>query len=113
MLGPHDALTVSTALPGRCEDRTAEQAATRRRFGVLFQSGALMSSMTLAENIALTLGEYTDLKPREIRELASLKLALVGLAGFAELALKGTVPRRLRSSRTRTRRRSWRGRRAG
>ncbi len=55
-----------------------------RRFGVLFQSGALWSSMTLAENVALPLEEYTDLPPRQIREVVSLKLALVGLAGFEE-----------------------------
>src|SRR5262249_20543194 len=48
-----------------------------RRFGVLYQSGALWSSMTLAENIALPLGEFTDLSPSTIREVASLKLALV------------------------------------
>jgi phospholipid/cholesterol/gamma-HCH transport system ATP-binding protein len=53
-------------------------------FGVLYQSGALWSSMTLAENVALPLGEYTDLSPAMIRELASLKLALVGLAGFED-----------------------------
>src|SRR6266478_5741039 len=40
-----------------------------RRFGVLYQSGALWSSMTLAENIGLPLGEYTDLQPAEIREV--------------------------------------------
>jgi len=55
-----------------------------RRIGVLYQSGALWSSMTLAENIALPLGEYTDLSPREISEIVSLKLALVGLAGFED-----------------------------
>src|SRR5262249_14978555 len=55
-----------------------------QRFGVLYQSGALWSSMTLAENIGLPLGEYTDLKPVEIREVASLKLALVGLKGFED-----------------------------
>ena len=55
-----------------------------RHLGIVYQSGALWSSMTLAENISLPLGEYTDLKPREIRELASLKLALVGLAGFED-----------------------------
>jgi phospholipid/cholesterol/gamma-HCH transport system ATP-binding protein len=55
-----------------------------RSFGVLYQQGALWSSMTLAENIGLPLGEYTDLSPTEIRELASLKLALVGLAGFED-----------------------------
>lgn len=55
-----------------------------RRFGLLFQSGALWSSMTLAENIALTLERYTRLSPKDIREQAMLKLALVGLAGFEE-----------------------------
>jgi len=55
-----------------------------RHFGVLYQSGALWSSMTLAENVGLPLGEYTDLSPSDIREVASLKLALVGLAGFEE-----------------------------
>lgn len=55
-----------------------------RRLGVLFQSGALFSSLTLAENIALPLGEYTDLSSKDIRELASLKLALVGLRGFED-----------------------------
>jgi phospholipid/cholesterol/gamma-HCH transport system ATP-binding protein len=54
------------------------------QFGVLYQSGALWSSMTLAENVALPLGEYTDLDPAEIRDIASLKLALVGLAGFED-----------------------------
>jgi phospholipid/cholesterol/gamma-HCH transport system ATP-binding protein len=54
----------------------------RRRFGVLFQKGGLISSMTLAENIALPLGEQTDLKEEDIREIVSLKLSLVGLAGF-------------------------------
>lgn len=55
-----------------------------RRFGVMYQSGALWSSLTLAENIALSLELYTTLKPKQIREIASLKLALVGLAGFED-----------------------------
>jgi phospholipid/cholesterol/gamma-HCH transport system ATP-binding protein len=55
-----------------------------RRFGVLYQQGALWSSMTLAENVALPLEQYTDLGPSQIRELVSLKLSLVGLAGFEE-----------------------------
>ena len=55
-----------------------------RRMGVLFQSGALWSSMTLAENVGLALGEYTDLNAQEIRDVASLKLALVGLKGFED-----------------------------
>jgi len=56
----------------------------RTRFGVLFQSGALWSSMTLAENVTLPLGEYTNLSLAEIRDVVSLKLALVGLKGFEE-----------------------------
>lgn len=63
---------------------SAEREQMLRRFGVLYQSGALWSAMTLAENVALPLGEYTDLNPAEIREIVSLKLALVGLAGFEE-----------------------------
>jgi phospholipid/cholesterol/gamma-HCH transport system ATP-binding protein len=55
-----------------------------RRFGILYQSGALWSSMTLAENVALPLEEYTDLGPGQIREIVSLKLSLVGLAGFED-----------------------------
>ncbi|HET9149680.1 MAG TPA: ATP-binding cassette domain-containing protein, partial [Alphaproteobacteria bacterium] len=57
---------------------------TMRRIGVLYQSGALWSSMTLLENVALLLGEHTDLSPRDVRELASLKLGLVGLSGFED-----------------------------
>jgi phospholipid/cholesterol/gamma-HCH transport system ATP-binding protein len=64
---------------------TLEQRQRRlQRFGVLYQSGAMWSSMTLAENIGLPLGEYTTLSPAEIREVASLKLALVGLKGFED-----------------------------
>ena len=55
-----------------------------RSFGVAFQGGALWSSMTLAENVGLPLGEYTDLSPREIADIARLKLALVGLKGFED-----------------------------
>ena len=53
-----------------------------RKCGVLYQNGALWSSMTLAENIAFPLEEYTSLSKREIAEIVSLKLALVGLRGF-------------------------------
>jgi phospholipid/cholesterol/gamma-HCH transport system ATP-binding protein len=53
-----------------------------RSFGIVYQSGALWSSMTLAENVALPLGEYTDLSRGEIEDVVALKLALVGLAGF-------------------------------
>ena len=62
----------------------AEQEATKRTFGTLFQSGALWSSMTLADNIGLALEQYTDLGEAEIREVAAYKLMLVGLAGFED-----------------------------
>ncbi|MBR1649086.1 MAG: ATP-binding cassette domain-containing protein [Alphaproteobacteria bacterium] len=52
--------------------------------GILYQSGALFSSMTLAENIALPLQLYRNYSPEEIREIAALKLALVGLKGFED-----------------------------
>ena len=53
-------------------------------FGVMFQSGALWSSLTLAENVALPLREYTRLGSAEIGEIVHYKLALVGLAGFED-----------------------------
>lgn len=55
-----------------------------RRFGILYQSGALWSSMTLAENVALPLEHYTQLGGGQIKKMVSLKLALVGLAGFED-----------------------------
>lgn len=54
----------------------------REKSGILYQSGALFSSMTLAENIMLPLQQYSDYSPETMRELAHLKLALVGLTGF-------------------------------
>lgn len=56
-----------------------------RNVGVLFQSGALYSSLTLAENVSLPIEEYLpELSRDEVREIASLKLSLVGLAGFED-----------------------------
>jgi phospholipid/cholesterol/gamma-HCH transport system ATP-binding protein len=55
-----------------------------RRMGVLYQNGALWSGLTLAENIALPIEEYTELDRGAIAEVVSLKLALVGLRGFEE-----------------------------
>jgi len=59
-----------------------QRASMQRRLGILFQSGALWSSLTLAENVSLPLGQYTTLSANEISELVSLKLSLVGLKGF-------------------------------
>ncbi len=60
-------------------------AVLRRRFGVMFQSGALWSSMTVGENVMLPLRLFTTLTPRERIRLARWKLALVGLAEAFEL----------------------------
>jgi len=61
-----------------------DRARMLRNFGVLFQGGALWTSMTLEENVALPLQQFTLLRQREISEICSLKLSLVGLAGFEE-----------------------------
>ena len=61
-----------------------DREAMKRKFGTLFQSGALWSSMTLAENIGLALKQYTPLSDPEIREVVNYKLMLVGLAGFED-----------------------------
>jgi phospholipid/cholesterol/gamma-HCH transport system ATP-binding protein len=53
-----------------------------KKIGVLYQSGALFGSMTVAENIALPIGEYTDLSPKSIAALVKMKLGLVHLDGY-------------------------------
>ena len=63
---------------------TATRRGMLKTFGMLFQSGALWSSLTLRENVALPLEEYTRLGKREIEEIATLKLAQVGLTGFED-----------------------------
>ncbi|AWN14571.1 ABC transporter ATP-binding protein [Salinisphaera sp. LB1] len=62
-------------------DDPHERAALQRRIGVLFQSTALWSSMTVGENVALPMQLHTRLRPPEIRDQVAFKLALVGLAG--------------------------------
>lgn len=64
------------------DSRELEASAGRplhRRFGIMFQGGALFSSMTLAENVAVPLREHTHLSPSTIRDVVALKIALVGL----------------------------------
>lgn len=60
----------------------AGREAMRRRWGITYQSGGLFSAMTLAENVALPLQQYTPLDARTISDVVAYKLALVGLAGF-------------------------------
>ncbi len=61
-----------------------EREALLRNMGILYQKGALWTSMTLAENVAMPLRHYTQRSEAEIRAIVEYKLALVGLAGFEE-----------------------------
>ncbi|MCA9310308.1 MAG: ATP-binding cassette domain-containing protein, partial [Phycisphaerales bacterium] len=67
-----------------CMQNERELNAIRKRFGILFQSGALFNSMTLAENVALPLQEHTDLTPEIIEIQVKIKLELVGLREHAD-----------------------------
>src|ERR1041384_5111396 len=57
----------------------------RLRFGMLFQSGALLASLTVGENIALPLLQHTDKSPDAIEQIVKQKLEMVGLTGFEDL----------------------------
>ena len=86
MVGLHPPMAGAVRFFGR-EFHAADPAGRRamlKTFGMLFQSGALWSSLTLRENVALPLEEYTPLSKREIEEVATLKLAQVGLTGFED-----------------------------
>src|SRR6266849_4660674 len=62
-----------------------EISAVRRRFGMLFQSGALLASLTVGENVALPLLQHTDKTPEEVDDVVRQKLQMVGLNGFEGL----------------------------
>lgn len=66
-----------------CDDRRFDS--LRRRFGVLFQSGALFNSMTVGENVALPLNQHSDLDENIIQIMVRMKLEMVGLTGFEHL----------------------------
>ena len=57
----------------------------RLRFGMLFQSGALLASLTVGENVALPILQHTDKSPDEIEQIVKQKLEMVGLTGFEDL----------------------------
>jgi phospholipid/cholesterol/gamma-HCH transport system ATP-binding protein len=63
----------------------AEQAAVRRRFGVLFQSGALIGSLSVGDNVAMPLRQHTKLDESTIRIVVQLKLGQVGLSDTQDL----------------------------
>jgi len=64
------------------QSNEAEQKNLMQNFGVLYQGGALWSSLTIGENVALPLEIYSTLSAVQIREMVALKLALVGLSGY-------------------------------
>lgn len=66
------------------QSESAVQSRLLRRWGITYQSGALFSSMTLAENVALPIQQYTDLTDRQIAELVDYKMSLVGLSGYQD-----------------------------
>jgi phospholipid/cholesterol/gamma-HCH transport system ATP-binding protein len=86
LIGLHQPVRGSVSYFGR--DFTHAEAGARqaflKTFGVLYQSGALWSSMTLRENVALPLEMLTDLDRREREQIVALKLAQVGLAGYED-----------------------------
>ena len=78
--------------------RRAELYALRRRMGMLFQNGALLTDLSVFENVAFPLREHTDLPERLIRQLVLTKLQAVGLRGAAGLMpaeLSGGMSRRV------------------
>lgn len=86
MVGLHAPTMGTVKFFGRSftEADTATRRALLKTFGMLFQSGALWSSLSLRQNVALPLEEYTELSAREIEEIATFKLAQVGLGGFED-----------------------------
>ena len=69
----HDLMTISRS----------EAASLQGQWGVLFQHGALYSSLTVMENVAIMLKEYTNLPAKLIREIVRMKINLVGLPDYA------------------------------
>jgi phospholipid/cholesterol/gamma-HCH transport system ATP-binding protein len=87
MIGSMKPTSGSVKLFGEQITRMSEReiARVRTRFGMLFQSGALLASLTVGENVALPLLQHTDKSPDEIEEIVKQKLQMVGLTGFEDL----------------------------
>jgi len=81
MIGTHKPEEGTVELFGQCICDLDEEGLNevRKKFGILFQSGALFNSMTIAENVALPLREHTDLDDEIIDIQVKIKLELVGL----------------------------------
>jgi phospholipid/cholesterol/gamma-HCH transport system ATP-binding protein len=85
LIGSHQPTAGSIALLGQDIGALAPEQFDdiRRQFGILFQSGALLQSLTVGENVALPLKEHTDLAPEVIEMVVKMKLELVGLRQHA------------------------------
>jgi len=99
LIGLRTQLAGEVVLLGRDFSRaqSSERLEIQKRFGVLYQSGALWSSLTVAENVALPLKEHTALDKNIIEEMVMLKLALVRMdpyAGFFPSELSGGMKKR-------------------
>jgi phospholipid/cholesterol/gamma-HCH transport system ATP-binding protein len=84
MIGLHEPVRGSVSING-INITTADERGLRKArlaVGIAFQSSGLLGSMTLAENVALPLLEYTDLSPGVIRLMVKMKLGMVHLAGY-------------------------------
>lgn len=86
LIGSHPIDAGSIEMFGKniCSLEREELDEIRKKFGILFQSGALFNSMSVAENVALPLHEHTDLDPSTIEIMVKIKLELVGLREHAD-----------------------------
>ncbi len=86
IIGLHRPLAGEILIQGDRMDPQDENAyrTILQSFGVMYQGGALLGSMTLAENVSLPIEEYTDLPKQAVRDLACIKLDQVGLRGFED-----------------------------
>ena len=88
LIGLHQPVNGEILINGRSivTANEAERNKLMLEFGVLYQSSALFSSLTLEENIALPLKEFTQLSPEVISSVAKIKLGLVDLDGFEDFS---------------------------
>jgi len=91
MIGLHEPSRGKVLFYGKSfwDEGSKVQQQMMRGFGILYQSGALWSSLTVGENVALPLQLYTKLSRQQIKEMVALKLSLVGLAGHEDLFPSG------------------------
>jgi phospholipid/cholesterol/gamma-HCH transport system ATP-binding protein len=83
LIQPHSGQVIIDGIDiSKCDEATLNE--VLRKIGVLYQSGALFGSMTLAENVALPIKEYTELPPEAVTTLVRMKLDLVNLGAYED-----------------------------